>query len=111
MMIKYSVAPYNFVSFPEKSGAAYKSMEELPCHNVYSNELLNGVITYEIEAKSPVIVSKGNDKNSNNRNDFCKSGRQAYNTREYNQRLNKDKSSNTQHEQYNKRYRGQLVYV
>lgn len=70
MMIKYSVAPYNFVSFPEKSGAAYKSMEELPCHNVYSNELLNGVITYEIEAKSPVIVSKGNDKNSNNRNDF-----------------------------------------
>ena len=60
----YSVAPYNFVSFPEISISRYNRPEELPPHNSYKgNELLSGYIEYTLRAKTPIIVSDGVKKN------------------------------------------------
>lgn len=57
----HSVAPYNFVSLPEKSIVAYESFEELPGHNTLSKDKLNGYIEYEITNKTPLIVGKEKD--------------------------------------------------
>lgn len=56
----YSVAPYNFVSFPEIPVSRYNMPEELPPHNSYKDkdkELLSGYIEYTFRAKTPIIVS------------------------------------------------------
>lgn len=59
----YSVAPYNFVSLPQKAVARYMDPKELPAHNSFKNrdgkELLSGIIEYTLEAKTPIIVSSG----------------------------------------------------
>ncbi|MFX0548670.1 TIGR03986 family CRISPR-associated RAMP protein [Hathewaya histolytica] len=63
----HAVAPYNFVSFPDRSIDAYEKVEDLPGHNSYKHnkeELLSGTIEYDIEAKTPIIISKGNTKNN-----------------------------------------------
>lgn len=67
---KYSVAPYNFVNFPKKAAIKYSSPEELPAHNDFrgrdKSKLLSGYIEYTLEAKTPIIVSKGTeDKHAN----------------------------------------------
>ncbi len=79
----YSVSPYNFVSFPQFAVSRYKNMKELPAHNSYKDkegkELLNGIIEYNLVAKTPILVSKGmnNEKNRevsffiNNRGEFA----------------------------------------
>lgn len=84
---KYSVAPYNFISFPKCSVVRYNSIEELPSHdslkktinNENAKDLLTGFIEYELVAKTPIIVSKGieEDKIShcNNANFFKNSNR------------------------------------
>lgn len=63
---KFAVAPYNFVSFPEKSVVKYFSPEELPSHNDFRNKektkLLSGYIEYTLKAETPIIVSAGVDK-------------------------------------------------
>ncbi len=59
----YSLAPYNFVSFPEKAVIRYVNPGELPAHNNFKNrngdDLLSGIIEYELEAKTPIIVAAG----------------------------------------------------
>lgn len=59
----YSVAPYNFVSLPKVAVTKYKKPQELPPHNDFrgrdKNSLLSGYIEYIVEAKTPIIVSKG----------------------------------------------------
>lgn len=62
----YSVAPYNFVSLPEKPVVRYNSVDELPTHNSYkgrdNKELLSGYIEYTLKAEMPIIVSAGINK-------------------------------------------------
>lgn len=62
----YSVAPYNFVSLPEKPVVRYNSVDELPAHNSYKGrddkELLSGYIEYILKAEMPIIVSAGSKK-------------------------------------------------
>lgn len=61
----YGVAPYNFVSLPERSIAEYETLEELPKHNELSDNLLNGTIEFDITAKMPLIIgSDCEDKNN-----------------------------------------------
>lgn len=57
----YSIAPYNFVRFPDKYIYRYESIEDLPAHNTIpkSEDLLNGYIEYTIEAKTPIMISNG----------------------------------------------------
>lgn len=55
----YSVAPYNFVSLPDRAIAPYKSIEELPKHDELNDKLLNGFIEYEITNKTPLIIAEG----------------------------------------------------
>lgn len=61
----YSVAPYNFVSFPKKAVIRYKKPSELPAHNDFKNregkDLLSGTIEYTIEAMTPIMVADGKD--------------------------------------------------
>lgn len=62
----YSVAPYNFVSLPEKPVARYNNVDELPAHNSCKGrdgkELLSGYIEYVLKAEMPIIVSAGLNK-------------------------------------------------
>lgn len=67
----YSIAPYNFVSFPKKAVVRYKDPTYLPAHNNFKNrdgkELLSGTIEYTLEAMTPIIVSDSKEeKDSNN---------------------------------------------
>ena len=70
---KHSVAPYNFISLPNRSIAEYDSMDELTRHNELSDKLLNGTIEFDITAKTPLLIAKGKDKNNsyNNQIDGC----------------------------------------
>ena len=53
----YVGAPYNFISF---SNQVYEYPKEKKVkHNDTSDELLTGEISYEITAKTPIIVSEG----------------------------------------------------
>lgn len=56
----YSYAPYNFVSFPKSAVFPYKSIDELPGHDFFSDrdgrELLRGTIEYTIESKTPIMI-------------------------------------------------------
>lgn len=63
----YSYAPYNFIPFEEDNFVArYKSEEELPKHNVISDELYTGCIQYQFECKTPIFV--GSTENGS----FCR---------------------------------------
>ena len=53
----YSGAPYNFVSFPDK---VYE-YDKLVAHNSMEEDLQTGEITYEITAKSPIMVDDGTE--------------------------------------------------
>lgn len=63
---KYSVAPYNFVSFPNSAVIKYNGLDELPVHNNFKSKdnkkLLNGYIEYKLRAETPIIVSSGTDE-------------------------------------------------
>lgn len=55
--ISYVGAPYNFVSF---SGSVYEyPKDKLTAHNQMSEELVTGEISYEIEAKTPIMIDNG----------------------------------------------------
>ncbi len=62
----YSIAPYNFISFPKKAVIRYKNPAELPAHNSFRNrngeKLLSGTIQYTLEAMTPIMVSEGKDE-------------------------------------------------
>ncbi|MCY6485462.1 TIGR03986 family CRISPR-associated RAMP protein [Clostridium aestuarii] len=64
----YSVSPYNFVTLPAFGVARYNSMDQMPKHNLYKDkngkELLNGIIEYTLKAETPILISKGVDKDS-----------------------------------------------
>lgn len=66
---KYSISPYNFISLPETTIARYKDIKDLPSHDSFKNDegkkLLKGSIEYTLEAKTPIIVSKGSDEGNN----------------------------------------------
>lgn len=66
ILTNHSVAPYNFISLPNKSVAPYSSVEELPKHNRLNEELLNGIIEFDIIAKTPLLIAKGKSKDSSN---------------------------------------------
>lgn len=55
-------APYNFIPFPEKVFIRYNSIDVLPKHNVYGKDLLNGVIEYEIENKTPLYIGGATER-------------------------------------------------
>lgn len=71
---KYAVAPYNFVSFPDKAQTRYNDVSQLPKHNSYKdkdgNKLLNGYISYKLKAETPIIVSSGITQNVKEANFF-----------------------------------------
>ena len=61
----YVGAPYNFVSFSEN---VYEYTEEQKTsHGIISDELFTGELTYQIEAKTPIIVDDGKDSGKPNR--------------------------------------------
>lgn len=66
----HSVAPYNFVSLPNRSVAPYTSVEDLPKHNKLNEELLNGTIEFDIIAKTPLLIAKGKEKNGSGDAEF-----------------------------------------
>lgn len=59
----YSVAPYNFVSFPKRAVVKYTDPSQLPPHNNFKNrsgkELLSGFIQYTLKAETPIMVGGG----------------------------------------------------
>lgn len=62
---KYSVAPYNFVSLEDKAISAYKTIDDLPKHDVIDEKFLSGYIEYEIVSHTPLIIGdEKKDKNS-----------------------------------------------
>ena len=52
---KFAVAPYNFVSFPNKAVVKYKDIKELPHHNNFkdrnNDKLISGYIEYTLRLK------------------------------------------------------------
>ncbi|MCC9294929.1 TIGR03986 family CRISPR-associated RAMP protein [Clostridium sp. WLY-B-L2] len=52
----HSVAPYNFVSLPNKCVFPYKTYKDLPGHDILNESYLNGYIEYEIVNETPLIV-------------------------------------------------------
>lgn len=65
---RYSVSPYNFVSFPSKVVVKYKDVKELPKHNNFKNsdgkDLLSGCIEYTLKAETPIMVAAGDRSNT-----------------------------------------------
>lgn len=63
----HAVAPYNFVSLPYKSKAAYQSFDELPSPNRNEDSsLLSGYIDYTIKNHTPIIIGQGKNENRKN---------------------------------------------
>lgn len=56
-------APYNFVPFSDCVIRRYKDMDELPDYEKIDPKLKTGELVVSIEAKMPVYVSNGNEKN------------------------------------------------
>lgn len=75
-------APYNFVPLPEKIITRYKSLDDLPTHDVRRKEekdLLSGEITFDIVAESPILVADGTDReNENAPRTFVKNAQNVY---------------------------------
>lgn len=65
-------APYNFVPFPKKVKVRYANYEQLPKHDGSDSErnLLSGELTFDIEAKTPILVAQGNEDPDNRRRTF-----------------------------------------
>ena len=61
--VDYAYAPYNFIRLPKNIICRYDKYENLPNHNEYSKELMNGYIEYEIEAKTDIMVCSGKNEN------------------------------------------------
>ncbi|MGV8145511.1 MAG: TIGR03986 family CRISPR-associated RAMP protein [Alkaliphilus sp.] len=61
--VEYAYAPYNFVRLPKNIISRYNDYNELPKHNMYSDELLSGYIEYEIEAKTDIMICSGTEEN------------------------------------------------
>ena len=53
---KYVGAPYNFVSFSNK---VYSYEEKLPTHNAVEENLHSGELSYEVTAKTDILVDDG----------------------------------------------------
>ncbi len=64
----YVGAPYNFVSFSDN---VFEYKQPLVAHNFMEEDLQTGEITYEITAKTPIIVDDGNGN-------FCKNAKGEY---------------------------------
>lgn len=67
--LKVAHAPYNFVPFPETVIKRYNSFDELPSHNASKKgeeELLSGEITFDIVAKTPILVADGKEGDDDN---------------------------------------------
>lgn len=64
----YVGAPYNFVSF---SNNVYEYEKSVTAHNSMEEDLQTGEITYEITAKTPIIVDDG-------KGNFCKNAKGEY---------------------------------
>lgn len=63
----YVGAPYNFIPFPEKTYAPV-TRADLEVHDRIDDSLMTGEITYEIEAKTSVIVDDGKGQFFKNEN-------------------------------------------
>ncbi len=55
----YVGAPYNFVPISEKTYDYSKNQKKQVMHNVLEKNLLSGCITYQIEAKTPILIDSG----------------------------------------------------
>lgn len=55
----YVGAPYNFVPISEKTYDYENHQKTLNMHNVLKNDLLSGCITYQIQAKTPILIDGG----------------------------------------------------
>lgn len=63
-------APYNFVPFPKQVKIRYEHYEDLPKHDgsgPTGETLLCGEVSFEIEAKTPILVAQGVGKESGNK--------------------------------------------
>lgn len=62
----YVGAPYNFIDFYDK---VYEYPQgKLPAHNSVKEELITGEITYEVTAKTPIMIDDGNGEFFSNAN-------------------------------------------
>ncbi|MDU1443559.1 MAG: TIGR03986 family CRISPR-associated RAMP protein [Clostridium cochlearium] len=81
---EYATAPYNFISIPNQVIIRYGESNSnkrfsLPRHDILDKDFLNGYIDYEILAESPIIVSKGTEKQGNiNKSQFFKNLNNEY---------------------------------
>lgn len=55
----YVGAPYNFIPISEKTYDYDKNQKTQNMHNVLKKELLSGCITYQIQAKTPILIDSG----------------------------------------------------
>jgi|SRR5690625_119774 len=82
MSKKIAHAPYNFVPLPEKIIKRYESFEQLPTHNVSKTgeeNLLSGEVTFDIVAKSPILVADGTLRdNQDSEYNFIRNARGNY---------------------------------
>lgn len=60
--LQEATSTYNFVPFPSKWVSRYGSLNELPKHNQLEQHLLSGSISYSLQAMTPIIVGKGENK-------------------------------------------------
>lgn len=55
-------APYNFVPFPDRLKIRYETFDKLPKHDLVPTEengLLSGRLTFDIVARTPILVAQG----------------------------------------------------
>ena len=55
----YVGAPYNFIPISEKTYDYEKNQKEKKEHNRLEKELLSGCVTYQIQAKTPILIDGG----------------------------------------------------
>lgn len=55
----YVGAPYNFIPISEKTYDYEKNQKEKKEHNRLEKELLSGCVTYQIQAKTPILIDSG----------------------------------------------------
>jgi len=68
----YVGAPYNFVPISDKTYDYTRNGKEEKYHNALEKELLSGYITYQIEAKTPIIIDSGKTNDECNEGEFYK---------------------------------------
>lgn len=67
----YVGAPYNFVPISKETYDYKKNQKKQTMHNVLDKDLLSGCITYQIQAKTPILVDSGKkDRNGQGIGEF-----------------------------------------